>query len=98
MSFLGSIGSALGTNSNYQADPMGVNATYIGPSQGTLGGYLQAAQGQEQNTLNSIYGPGGYTPTDQEVLDHIETLLAAPQNGTAGTPKPKTNPTGTTAG
>ena len=33
----------------------------------------------------------GHSPTDKQVLDWCENLLAAPQNGSAGTPTPKTN-------
>lgn len=40
----------------------------------------------------------GYTPSDLEVLNHVESLLSAPQNGQAGISTPKTNPAGITAG
>lgn len=49
---MGMFGSALGTNSNFQADPYQANQSdfgYGGPSQGTLGGYLANSQGQAAN-------------------------------------------------
>ena len=49
---MGMFGSALGTNSNFQADPYQANQSnfgYGGPSQSTLGGYLASSQGQAAN-------------------------------------------------